>query len=260
MTQGKSKSKTHAKLQVLSDGTKQFTDQQDFLKQINNVLNYGEFSIQSDNQDRRYLTFKYLGGAYGTKLNNQHGSALQMKGNIHIMSTDTVYALECDIWPSVASEWLTRRRKHGWPCDDLIQKIIIYGFIVVRAFHPQSNEKELQLRISFSRQEKELVVNFNMVQMKCYVLLKLIKKDIINKQIGEETLTSYHCKTCMFYILENTPEEIWIPENLASCMLMCLRQLRLWAMDGNCPNYFIPGENMFDRISNPDLKIKLFSF
>ena len=101
-------------------------------------------------------------------------------------------------------------------------------------------------------------MNFNLVQMKCYVLLKLIKKDIINKQIGEETLTSYHCKTCMFYILENTPEKIWIPENLASCMLMCLRQLRLWVMNGNCPNYFIPGENMFHRITSEDSRLKLY--
>ena len=84
------------------------------------------------------------------------------------------------------------------------------------------------------------------------------QKYIINKQIGEETLTSYHCKTCMFYILENTPEKIWIPENLASCMLMCLRQLRLWVMNGNCPNYFIPGENMFDRITSEDSRLKLY--
>ena len=102
------------------------------------------------------------------------------------------------------------------------------------------------------------MVLFNNVQMKCYVLLKLIKNEIINKEIGEETLTSYHCKTCMFYMLENTSEDVWISENLASCLLMCLRQLRLWAMNGNCPNYFIPGENMFNRITSEDSKLKLF--
>ena len=157
-----------------------------------------------------------------------------------------------------ATEWLTRRRENGWPSIDFIEKIKIYGFIVVKACHPQSDEKDLQWRISFSRQERELVVNFNSVQMMCYVLLKLVKNNTINKEIGEETLTSYHCKTCMFYILENTPEELWIHENLASCLLMCLRQLRLWAMDGNCPNYFIPGENMFDRITSEDSRLKLY--
>ena len=95
------------------------------------------------------------------------------------------------------------------------------------------------------------------MQLKCYILLKLIKNEIIHQSIEEETLTSYHCKTCMFYCIENTSRDIWVPENLVSCLLMCLRQLSYWVLEKVCPNYFIQDENMFDRIQSNDLMIKL---
>ena len=253
----------YAKLQCIVDGKEQFKYDQNVNSQINiTSLSHADFAIQADSHNRQCLTFKYKDDKYCVGIANhqvtdKQGPALQVKGPAQSRSADFVAAFECDTWPSLATEWLTRRRKYDWPSNDLIQKMKTYGFIVVRAFHPQSNEKHLQWRISFSRQERLLVMNFNMMQMKCYVLLKLIKKDIINKAIGVETVTSYHCKTCMFYMLENTSNDLWIPENLLSCLLMCLRQIRLWIKNGNCPNYFIPGENMFDRISKEGLKLKL---
>ena len=246
----------YAKLQLLDDGKELFKNDPvgpQFTLPEDDV----DFYVQLDSQNRQCFTFKYRSDAYVRSVNKQ-GPALQIKGDAKRMPTDYVLGFKCDTWPSLTTEWLTRKRKNGWPSRDHIQKMKTYGFIVVKAFHPRSNEKDLQWRISFSHQERELVVTFNEAQMKCYVLLKLIKNDIIKKTIGEETLTSYHCKTCIFYMLENMSNDLWIPKNLASCLLMCLRQIRMWVKKGNCPNYFIPGENMFDRISNEDLRLKLF--
>ena len=89
---------------------------------------------------------------------------------------------------------------------------------------------------------------FNSVQLKCYILLKIIKKELINPN-NPESLTSYHIKTCMLYMKEKTPAEFWRPENLLGCMLTALKVLSRWAKEGNCPDYFIPDENMFDRLS-----------
>ena len=61
----------------------------------------------------------------------------------------------------------------------------------------------------------------------------------------------------MLYILENTPSELWVPENLVGCLIMCLRQIHLWIRDEKIPNYFIPAENMFDRITKPEFRRKL---
>ena len=241
----------YAKLQLICDGKVQYEHYKASVFQTPSLLTMliMHLEVQADSKNRLCMTWKPLRDSFRFDGFHQHGPALQaFKG----ISCDIVTALQCDAWPQVATEWLTRRRKYEWPSSDLIQKMEMYGFIVVPASNPQSDEKLLQWRLSFSRQERLLVVHFNSVQMKCYVLLKVIKIKI-NNEIGKETLTSYHCKTCMFYMLETTSNELWVPEHFVSCLLMCLKQIRSWVMNGNLPNYFIPGENMLDRITNKDL-------
>ena len=249
----------YAKLQLIHEGKVSFTNDPEDFRQPSTPPTHivTDWDILADNQNRLCLINTYGSDALVSLKLYRQGPALTCKGDEKQGPYDSMDAFECDTWPPLATEWLTRRRKYDWPSSDLIQKIKSYGFIMVNTFHPLSDEKRLQWRLPFSRQERLLVLHFNSAQMKCYVLLKLIKINI-NKEIGEETLTSYHCKTCMFYMLENTPNKMWIPENLASCLLMCLKQIRLWVMNDNCPNYFIPGENMFDRITNEDFKRKLF--
>ena len=198
-----------------------------------------------------------LKGLTLTEMHRKEGPAIHTDDVKGIASSDTVFALSCTYWPECAREWLSRTRIHGWPSKELIEQCESLGFIVVSACHPASDEKEFQWRISFSHQERLLVTQFNSVQLKCYILLKIIKKDLIQQEIKEDTLTSYHLKTCMLYILENTPSELWVPENLVGCLIMCLRQTHLWIRDENIPNYFIPGENMLDRITKPELRRKL---
>ena len=241
----------YAKLQLICDEKVQFKHYKAGVFQTPSLPTiWGlNFEVQADSKNRLCMACKPLTDSLRSIGFHQHGPALQATKGV---SCDFVTALQGDAWPQVATEWLTRGRKYEWPSSDFIQKMETYGFIVVPASHPQSDEKHLQWRLSFTRQERLLVVHFNSVQMKCYVLLKVIKTKI-NNEIGEETLTSYHCKTCMFYMLETTSNELWVPEHFVSCLLMCLKQIRSWVMNGNLPNYFIPGENMLDRITNKDL-------
>ena len=196
-------------------------------------------------------------GMMSTNIHRKEGPAIHMDAVKNRLSSDVVAALSCTDWPECAQEWLSRKRIHGWPSKELIKKCNSLGFILVSACHPASDEKQFQWRISFSHQERLLVTQFNSVQLKCYILLKIIKKELIKQYIKEDTLTSYHLKTCMLYILENTPSELWVPENLVDCLIMCLRQIHLWIRDEKIPNYFIPGENMLDRITTPELRRKL---
>ena len=198
-----------------------------------------------------------LEGLTLAEMSRKEGPALHIDAVKGLASSDTVFALSCIDWPECAREWLSRRRIHGWPSKELIKQCKSLGFIVVSACHPASDEKQFQWRISFSHQERLLVTQFNSVQLKCYILLKIIKKELIQQYIKEDTLTSYQLKTCMLYILENTPSELWVPENLVGCVIMCLRQIHLWIRDEKIPNYFIPEENMLDRITKPELKRKL---
>lgn len=217
------------------------------------------FGTVNDGTGKTFLSNTGIRGATFNLMisqnSEQHGPAVT--GGGPVKPQDTVYALRCKEWPCSAEEWLTRPRKYNWPPPQLIEKMKGCGFFLVPIGHPQSGEQNKEWRISLSLQERLLMQNLNPVQFKCYVLLKLLKKNIICHIVGEESLTSYHCKTCLFYMIENTSEDFWRPENLLTCCVSCLEQLADWTEEGVCPNYFIPEENMFERRVNGQLRIKL---
>ncbi|KAK3599460.1 hypothetical protein CHS0354_006581 [Potamilus streckersoni] len=161
------------------------------------------------------------------------------------VSVDHVFALRLRTWPYHATGWITRNRCHNWPSQKTIDLIQQTGALLVPVGHKHSPEKHLEWRISISFGEKLLVWQFNSTQYKCYILLKIINKSFIKPIVGNDVLSSYHCKTCIFYLIESTPTAMWQPENLLLCLELCLRLLYNWTEAGTCPNYFIPEENMF---------------
>ena len=220
-------------------------------------LELGGYHHLSVDMNNRVCLIQNLKGLPLTEMRRKEGPAFHLDAVKGRIASDIVVAVSCTEWPECAHKWLSRRRIHGWPSKELIKQCKSLGFILVSACHPASDEKQFQWRISFSHQERLLVTQFNSVQLKCYILLKIIKKELIKQYIKEDTLTSYHLKTCMLYILENTPSELWVPENLVGCLIMCLRQIQKWIRDEKIPNYFIPEENMLDRITKPELRQKL---
>ena len=179
-----------------------------------------------------------------------HGPAVSEEDMKYCIASDHLPGLRCRSWPACASGWLIRQRHHNWPSQEQIDQCKSLGCFFVSVSHPFSNEKHLQYRISFLLQERLLVTSFNAVQLKCYILLKMIQKEKIDKIVGKKSLTSYHFKTCMLYLIENTPAEFWRNENLLVCLHNCLKQMLVCVEKRDCPNYFIPGENMFEgRIS-----------
>ena len=186
-----------------------------------------------------------------------HGPASTIEETDYFRSSDLVPALRCKTWPVCALEWLTRLRRYNYPTQDQINKCKELGFFLVYIGHPYSQEKHLQWRISFSLQERLLVINFNAVQLKCYILAKMIKKEIIHKSLGEKSLSSYHFKTLMFYMIEETPAEFWVEHNLLYCLHHILKRMLIMVGRGVCPNYFIPGENMFEGRISEQMQFKL---
>ena len=187
----------------------------------------------------------------------RHGPALTQIKNKHVSDKDVLFAFKCQSMPDCVSEWFSRERRHNYPPETFKIACENMGCFFVPIGHPASDEKKIQWRMSFSDQERLLVTNFNSVQLKCFILLKLVKKEIIYHFMKQESLTSYHCKTCMLYVIENTPEDLWKPENLLACFISCLKLILLWAQVGICPNYFIPAENMFERRVYGEVQVKL---
>ena len=187
----------------------------------------------------------------------RHGPAVSEPMKNNYLASDNVCALRCRSWPACASEWLIRQRHHNWPSQEQIDQCKTLGCFFVSVGHPYSKEKHIQYRISFSLQERLLVTAFNAVQLKCYILLKMIKREKIHKTLGEKSLTSYHFKTCMLYMIENTPAEFWRKKNLLVCLYHCLKEMLECVETGECPNYFIPEENMFEGKISKQMQQKL---
>ena len=186
-----------------------------------------------------------------------HGPAMFRNQRYTFSAKDVVTALESSKWPDCASEWLVRQRHFQWPSSDMIQRCKELGCLFVPKGHPFSDEQHLQWRISLSLQERFLVTQFNSVQLKCYVLLKILKKERVDCHM-KDVLSSYHLKTCMFYMIENTPTNFWRPENLLNCCIGCLKTVLLCVERGNLPNYFIPAENMLDRLPRGQDRLQLY--
>ncbi|KAL3856994.1 hypothetical protein ACJMK2_011698 [Sinanodonta woodiana] len=205
------------------------------------VNNYQDETIRTDSKSRSVLG-NNMGDQLPMENENRHGPACYVHYNGVTM--DMVVAKQSHCWPCQASQWLSRVRRYNWPSGQMIDAIHQTGVLLVPVGHRLSSEQELEWRLSFSFGEKLLMMNMNSTQYKCYVMLKFIKTSFINVNINE-VITSYHCKTCMFYLMESTPNSLWIPTNLLFCIDLCLKLLLSWVECQNCPNYFIPEENMF---------------
>ena len=93
-----------------------------------------------------------------------HGPArtgLHVTGDSKFGKKDLVYCLACLLWPSIASEYMSRARNGGWPTQSTLETIQKDGCHVVPVGPPESRDKHLQWRWSFSLAEKCLCYSMN---------------------------------------------------------------------------------------------------
>ena len=90
--------------------------------------------------------------------------------------------------------------------------------------------------------------SLNMVQRKCLVVLKMIKKEKLVKSIGHEgcKITTFYFKTALFFTLEKTPSNIWIKSRLLECIVCTFQTIHEFLFQGRCPHYIVDGVDLFD--------------
>ena len=236
----------YCKLQLVQDGVRQYGNSPVVDPYPDEVCRYWlDFTSDTNSYaDNQTLCLFQVPEKEARHFDQRHGPAMTSHKTLNNVAIDKVYAVECKSTREFLTNWIGRKR--NWPTEDIIQTCKTLGCLFVPVGHPNSADQTQQWRLSFSHQEKMLVTHLNATQYKCFLVFKMIKKDIISKYVAE-SLSSYHIKTCILYALENTPYGLWKPENLVSCISLCLRKLFEWVQAGYCPNYFIPEENMFDR-------------
>ena len=208
-----------------------------------------------DEQGRMILSGKLLTDAYShNTTGNISAPAISavLRGN----TINPILCIHSPIWPLAAREWAFRVRRYVWPSVELKKVILQHGCHVVPKGNPQSPNKHLEWRWSFSLAEKMLVRTFNIIQLQCYFLLKMIVTYIINPMVLEG-LSSYEVKTVMLHMVESTHPAEWVKEKLAPCFCACLTKLLQCVEDGSCPHYFIPSLNLFSPKIQGETRIRL---
>ncbi|XP_062599369.1 uncharacterized protein LOC134260853 isoform X2 [Saccostrea cucullata] len=169
---------------------------------------------------------------------------------------DLVLCFHSNHWPTIALPWIHRCLQQGWPSRSVLSNILCNGFHVVPIGSKPENEDEW--RISFSQAEKKLVCEMNHSQFLCYGLLKILLKEVINSQLNSPVLCSYFVKTILFWVIQNNKSLIWTPNCLLSCFWKCFKLLIYWVRIGECPNFFIPQNNMFRLKVTGSVQASLF--
>ncbi|XP_052251592.1 uncharacterized protein LOC127858456 isoform X1 [Dreissena polymorpha] len=162
-----------------------------------------------------------------------------------IPNWDVVFAIPvCKPLPEI-QHWIDRCRGRHWPPVQLLEAAQVAPCFLVPAGHPDSDYKREEWRVSPNLIERMLMFSFNMTQIRCYIVLKLIKKSLFAKIVGD-SLTSFHCKTIMFYCIERTQPSLWFEHNLMFLLRFCLHVLKKCLQMGRLPHYIIEGVNLFD--------------
>lgn len=165
------------------------------------------------------------------------------------MEFDRAWCVACHYWPPASSSWNDRCQQKGWPTSSVLDEIVSNGCHVMSVGSKiESDESEYEWRLSFSVAELKIVYSMNHTQFLCYGALKIFLKEVISSENQESLICSYYLKTIIFWEIQNNPGSIfWCPSNLLSCFWMCFKRLCKCVLDSNCPNFFIPQNNMFQN-------------
>lgn len=168
-------------------------------------------------------------------------------------SHDSVPCFHCPTWPKQAEEWITRMPRH-WPDKEVVKRMVKMGCDVVPVGFLKSKTRYLEWRLSFALTEKELLRTFNNTQHKCYALLKMLLKEVIQEKLPG-VLSSFQVKNALFWTMEREEVTLWTDERIAEAFMKCVETLNDFVKNGVAPSYFIRSNNVLeDRVLPTDLQ------
>lgn len=191
---------------------------------------------------------------YHIPFDYKHGPALtdtiQTRMGMEIYDMDNVACMSTP-WPHYAEEWIVRNRPANFPSPEFVNSESRKGALVVPTGYKGSSHAHIEWRFSFSLLELEIIHIWPDNATKCYVILKLLIKQISRTFLDLScTLSSYHLKTLVFWLVEEFGIAYWNDHCLVDCLILCISRLILWAKDGYIPHYFIKQNNLFDMVES----------
>ena len=166
---------------------------------------------------------------------------------------DNVLSTRCPFWPPNAGEWLTRRRKYGWPDQETISLVVDSGCFIIPVAHIDCSTDAYQWRISFSKAEIILIKRWTPKQQMVYHMLRYFAKTELiptGWRNFDEILSTYSLKTLMLWQCERKSVEWWNSKGILKTCCGLVRILFSWLMNVDCRNYFIRESNLFAHRMN----------
>lgn len=101
---------------------------------------------------------------------------------------------------------------------------------------------DLDWRISYVTAENKLISNFNSIQFKLYIILKMIAKELIYPDFP--VISSYVVKNIVLWICELNSQSLFTADLLFDQVRKCLSFIRTCLQNNHLPNYIIPERNL----------------
>ncbi|KAL5008697.1 hypothetical protein ScPMuIL_014278 [Solemya velum] len=199
-----------------------------------------QFICTTNHQELQVLNHKFLlfGDIY-----HPHGPAHTLNAGVDV---DTVPCLNAH-WPPGARDWIHRPRPSNFPPKNLVGNAEVEGAHVVPVGYKFSESREIEWRFSFSLLELKIIQIWPTTTIHCYFCLKLLQKSL-TKCLPElpNILSSYHIKTVLFWLVEETGIGFWNDNCLVECLMFSVS--RLFDSIANCciPHYFM-GHNLLEK-------------
>ncbi|XP_052264146.1 uncharacterized protein LOC127867143 [Dreissena polymorpha] len=156
-----------------------------------------------------------------------------------LLHSDKVHAFHY-YCPNILSKWAARPRH--WPPPEVVQQVVSLGAVLTPVGFKGSEHQHVEWRVCFNAGEIELISNLNDTQTKLYVLLKMIKNDVLHARKKE--VSSYTMKNIVLWMAENNPQASFHTKSILQWLHEALDALRVALITLELPYYMIPERNL----------------
>jgi len=153
----------------------------------------------------------------------------------------------CPEWPSVAKEWVARKRYQNWPPPPVVTAIQNDGCILVPGSHTSSLNPDMEWKYCFGQAENILFQQATSEHQRyCFMIFKFFCREIFaNSEMSALDIA----QSTFFFACEVLPQEEW-QASPGPCIWYMIRKLETGVKSKLIPNYFIPKNNMIDHCTD----------
>lgn len=168
-------------------------------------------------------------------------------GYLEGIGLDIVIAYRCRC-SGVLKQCAGRSRPFKWPSRQVRDRVVSTEACLVPVSSKMCRDSG-EWRICFNKGEQLLMEHLNETQIKLYVTLKIVVKEMLLPRRNE--VNSYIMKNIVFWMAELYPETLFQKKNFCRCLMKALAILEQSILTDYLPYYMIPGRNILGEVTMP---------